>query len=605
MRSVGLLWSAAVMTVIFCSHACGDVITTTKKSSASSEYFCNVGTYDAPYYWYCFGNYNRINLVENNCKSAAEAETVGYNPNDDGVCEVAHVDGRIYGRAYRCAGDGDSPWRLERSPTGRRPPDSLAYRCTTALKCQAPTEYNEETNLCEVRCPVDKPWDDQARACLEPPGPNDCSTRAGNPIDFLGGQKIQKELVFQFSGKSGLAFSWLYNSFTGKIKSGAGYSVPENYSGPTVLHTESPINADKDIVDLPLDMAWRGWYTGDASSNWRNSHSYFVGEYTLPGGGTRLIAYRPNGFDIHFIKQGSEYVALGHMDWRLSAITGNDGARIGWILKKGDVTETYGEKGEVKKIEKTNGYEYVYKYSNQKLIKISDNYGNYFDLNYSNEELTSISANGGGSYSFQYDEGKRLSAISYPGEEGGVRAFLYEDDGFPNALTAIVDESGNIISSFAYDNQGRAIHTEHAGGSESVDIEYVDADTRKVTNALGKSTIYYFTNVNGGKRISSVSGEPSANCAASSKNYTYDDNGFVASETDWEGNVTIYARDHLGRELSRTEAAGTSEARIFLTEWHADFNRPAKITTPQSITEYSYDNAGRLLGKSVSPVANP
>jgi YD repeat-containing protein len=123
--------------------------------------------------------------------------------------------------------------------------------------------------------------------------------------------------------------------------------------------------------------------------------------------------------------------------------------------------------------------------------------------------------------------------------------------------------------------------------------------TRTVTNALGKQSTYHFTQFNGEYKMTQVEGHPSANCAGANKNYTYDANGFMASKTDWANNLTTYVHNNRGQELSRTEAAGTPQARTITTEWHSEFNLPIKISEPERETVMTYDANGRLLSREI------
>ena len=99
----------------------------------------------------------------------------------------------------------------------------------------------------------------------------------------------------------------------------------------------------------------------------------------------------------------------------------------------------------------------------------------------------------------------------------------------------------------------------------------------------------------GVRKMTQVEGHPSANCVGANKAYTYDSNGFMASKTDWNGNVTTYTHSDRGQELSRTEASSTPQARTITTQWHADFNLPIRIIEPERTTVMTYDDRGRLL----------
>lgn len=167
------------------------------------------------------------------------------------------------------------------------------------------------------------------------------------------------------------------------------------------------------------------------------------------------------------------------------------------------------------------------------------------------------------------------------------------------------------MEKYAYNSYGQAVSSELSGGAERVDVTYTGSSNKissaTLVNALGKSTSYTFTEVGPRnlRRVTAVDGHESVNCEAASRHTTYDDNGLIVSKTDWKGTTTAYIRDGFGREIKRIEAAETAEERVIITEWHPEFNVPAKVTTPESVTDYSYDSSGRLLGKKVAPVVSP
>ncbi|MFS1524431.1 DUF6531 domain-containing protein [Microbulbifer sp. 2304DJ12-6] len=504
------------------------------------------------------------------------------------------------------------------------------YECQQAAPmCEPPTIFNTKTGLCEKECPIDKPWDSSARDCIAPPEPENCSNEVGNPINFFNGHKLQRETVFEAEGDFPLTFTWFYNSFGNHKKSGAGFSIGEaflNNDEPTpkiqtVLHTEPEVMGRLPRISLPLGKknamerqleVGVGDYFASVKNNWRHNHSLFLAHYTLLDSETervteRVIAYRPNGKDLHFKNENGIFVAEANRDWRVKKVLDENGKFIGWELKSSEYTETYDSNGRILRVENQQDQGITYTYNEVvaglNVYSIADDNGNSMNLIWSGSgNLLAIRRNDGSTYWFGYTNSDLLQSITFPDNDNSKRIFRYEDSRFPNALTGVTDEAGNVYSTFTYDDQGRAIRTEHNGGAESVDVEYVDKNTRRLTSALGKKTTYNYSDVHGVKRITSVEGEASANCAAANMNYSYDANGFVANETDWEGNTTTYTRDNLGRELTRTEAAGTPEAKVITTEWHDTLNLPKKVTTSEGITEYTYDTEGRLLSKKVTPV---
>ncbi|SIQ07957.1 RHS repeat domain-containing protein, partial [Aquipseudomonas alcaligenes] len=92
-------------------------------------------------------------------------------------------------------------------------------------------------------------------------------------------------------------------------------------------------------------------------------------------------------------------------------------------------------------------------------------------------------------------------------------------------------------------------------------MAYNADDTVSVTNELGKVTKYSFQTIEGVRRITSIQGEPSANCPNSNSTFTYDSNGLLKTKTDNKGVLTTYTYNARGLEISRTEASGTAQAR--------------------------------------------
>ena len=165
-------------------------------------------------------------------------------------------------------------------------------------------------------------------------------------------------------------------------------------------------------------------------------------------------------------------------------------------------------------------------------------------------------------------------------------------------LTAIIDERGVGYAAWTYDEQGRAISSEHAGGTEKTLVSYNADGSTTVTNPLGKQTTYQFQTIQGVKHITSIQGEPSPGCPLSNSTFTYDDRGLLKTKTDNKGNLTTYDYNDRGLEISRTEAASTPQARTTTTTWHPEFFLPITVTEPGLVTTYSYDAQGRQLSQS-------
>ncbi|GAC1029217.1 hypothetical protein thsps21_00440 [Pseudomonas sp. No.21] len=235
------------------------------------------------------------------------------------------------------------------------------------------------------------------------------------------------------------------------------------------------------------------------------------------------------------------------------------------------------------------------------LITITDSFGNTATLRQDAEYQPKLFAMGEMSISYTYNSIRRLTAVTTTrGAAVSSQTYQYEDAN-PNLLTGITDERGIRYATWTYDDQGRAISSEHAGGAEKVTVAYNADGSSTVTNALGKRTTYRFQTIQGIRRITAIEGEPSANCPNSNSTFTYDDRGLVKTRTDNKGNVTTFDYNERGLEVSRTEAFGTPQARIVTTTWHPTLFLPATVTEPDRITTYSYDNQGRPLSQVVTP----
>ncbi|MDU9416372.1 DUF6531 domain-containing protein [Pseudomonas sp. zfem005] len=232
--------------------------------------------------------------------------------------------------------------------------------------------------------------------------------------------------------------------------------------------------------------------------------------------------------------------------------------------------------------------------------RVTDGRGN--QISYTEDAQGQVlSAHGNGNaVKYAYDGPRLIEAFYERGGASQSRQYHYEDPLDPGLLTGITDERGIRYATWAYDDQGRAISSEHAGGAEKVTVAYNADGSSTVTNALGKRTTYRFQTIQGIRRITAIEGEPSANCPNSNSTFTYDDRGLVKTRTDNKGNVTTFDYNERGLEVSRTEAFGTPQARTVTTEWHPTLFLPVTITEPDRTTRYSYDIQGRLIGQTTT-----
>ena len=299
----------------------------------------------------------------------------------------------------------------------------------------------------------------------------------------------------------------------------------------------------------------------------------------------------------------------------LESIIDGDANITGWrYTTLAQQIEEYDANGQLLAITNAEGVFHSYLRTASDII-VTHSYGTL--LTYQLDEFGRISGfitPDNSTFLYTYDAMFQLTGVTYPGEleqdSGGTRIYHYEDVNHPGMLTGITDVNGDRFATWVYDSEGRAISSEHLGGADRVSIDYSDIDNSidprvHVTNSLGKQTTYHVTTIHDVRKVTQVEGHPSDNCLAANKNYSYDANGFLASKTDWKGNTTTFVRNAKGQELSRSEAAGTPDERTVITEWHATFNLPAKVTEPGRETIYTYDTNANLLSKQTNDLNGP
>lgn len=235
--------------------------------------------------------------------------------------------------------------------------------------------------------------------------------------------------------------------------------------------------------------------------------------------------------------------------------------------------------------------------------RVADAFGRTIEFAYGGDSV-SITDPVGAVYQVAHDGRGDLRSIALPAPDGvTVRRFEYQDPRFPRHLTRVIDGNGNAESSWSYDAQGRAVSSERAGGLDRHTLSYHEDGSVTVVDSLGQPRLYRYESVFGVNRITGIDGGACNDCGADVTQREFDGNGFVAGKTDGNGVQTRYRHDVDGRQISRTEAAGTPQERTVLTSWHPVFNRPTLITEPGLTLAYGYNEAGQRVSEARTDVA--
>ena len=417
-------------------------------------------------------------------------------------------------------------------------------------------------------CASGTTWSESQLGCIAPHSPEtgDCSCGdvcVGNPIRVSTGNKFQKETDYIGKGPFPLSIKRYYNSVLG------GWS----FTGQEKLVIRSS-GGNTGLLDK---VEW------------------------LQESG-KMLTFNVSGSIITYRRGTSPKIKLTH---NVQQSQNPDGQYI--VDTKGNNRHFSGAaQGNVRlsSVTDPHGNTHTYSYSpSWRLETITHSSGDQLSFEYNLlGQISSITTQDGEVFEYGYNE-HTLTSSTMPNATSS-RIYHYETSN-PKLLTGISDENGVRYVTWAYDEDGKAILSEHAGSAGRVTLVPNETGGTTVRNSLGKDTTYHFTQFMGMIKVERVEGHASGSCAAANQLYTYTLDGLVETQTDWKGNVTSFEYDDRGLQTRRTEAVGSSEERTITTEWHSQYYFPIKITEPNRQTTFTYDDKGYLINKVVSPSTLP
>ncbi len=383
---------------------------------------------------------------------------------------------------------------------------------------------------------------------------------AGEPVTISSGNVFEKVEDYKTAGANPLEFTRYYNSLA-------------NASG------------------IPN-------FAQSLGVNWRSTYDRYLHISPPTGQALTVLAERADGQILTFTYNNGNWISDSDVDLQLSE------AGPTWTLKdRDDTIETYtaddSGRGTLNSIRARNGYTRTLHYdANNLLARVTDSYSRSLSFTYLDNTLIqtvttpdSLVLNYG--YNFTIP-GIQLSQIIY--NNGSSQSYLYEDATLPFALTGMIDENGNRYATWTYDDMtGRALTSQHGNGADLTTLTYNDNDgSRTVNNALGVSDTYSFTTLQGVPKVTQISRAATATTQAAQRQFTYDGNGYLASQTDWNGNVTSYVNDSHGQPTQITEPLRTTTVSYDPTFVHL----PHQIVTTGQTSTFAYDGSGNLLTRT-------
>jgi RHS repeat-associated protein len=391
----------------------------------------------------------------------------------------------------------------------------------------------------------------------------------GEPISVGTGNVFEKVTDYGTAGQNPLSFTRYYNSL-----------------GSTFF---------SDTFATTLGVNWRGTF---------DSYLHII---PATGQATSVVAERADGQALNFAFNGSSWTTDTDVDATLT----QSGST--WTLKdRNDTVFIYTAnstgKGLLDSITLRNGYTQNLAYSGDQLQTVTDSYGRRLGFSYaSNGMLERVTTPDSLVLTYGFTAatgGNQLTSVSYNTSPETSQTYVYENSGLPFALTGIIDENNNRFAAWTYDKLGRALTSQHGMDTSTADLttlSYNSSGTTTVTNAFGVADTYTFSTLQNVPKVTQIGRAATSTTAEATEAFSYDSNGYMASQTNWNGNETRYVNNSHGLPTTIDEAVGTSVARTTTIAYNSTWvHLPETITTPGLTTSFTYDSKGELLTRELT-----
>lgn len=433
-------------------------------------------------------------------------------------------------------------------------------------------------------------------------------TYVGDPVDPGAESPFAQAGASPLFGGSPASAGWLH--LTGPVNPGSGnlFQQATDYTttGQNPLAFTRYYNSQGSTTSLAIDFVIT--YNPAAGARWRNNFDRYISILNS----SVVAVERSSGQMLSFFANGAAWTTQTDVDGTLTQSSNS------WTFTDSDDTvETYSQMAlgtletnvaRLTSIKKRDGYTQTLSYNTiGQLTTVTDSYGRALTLTYNpNGTLNSVTTPDNTVITYGYTEvglGINLTSVTYPTTPASTTAYLYENTSLPNALTSIIDENGNRYATWGYDTSGRVTSSQLGTGAnaELTSMTYNANGTTTVTNALGVADTYSFTTLQFVPKISQISRAATSTTPAMTRSLTYDANGFLASQTDWNGNQTTYVNNARGEPTTINEAVGKSGARTTTIAYNTTFpHLPATLTTPGVTASFTYDSTGNMLTRTLT-----
>jgi RHS repeat-associated protein len=408
---------------------------------------------------------------------------------------------------------------------------------------------------------------------------------------------------------------------------------PAKSLGPSCDCAGDPINLGtgneyRDDEDASLGaLSFHRYYNSHAAvasshigAHWRHSFDRSL-EYLSSGTTSTATVFRPDGLQVIFTLQNGQWTTDPDVADRLITQINAAGAITGWMYTDAGTRyqEAYDANGNLLSITDTNGQVTTLAYSTAStptsvapsaglLLTVTDPRGRSLTFTYNAQSnVATATQPDGGVLGYTYDTNGNLVTVSYPDTK--TRQYVYNEStltggtNLPSALTGDIDESGVRLTSIGYNSQGQATMSTLPGGVDRTGVVYNSDSTTSVTYPTGAQATLGFVVPNGSVHASTVSSPCGPGCGQPNAAATFDNNGYVASTTDFNGNVTTMVHDANGLLDQQVDGSGASSQRTTNTTWNTALRLPLTRTVLDASgntvakTAWTYNTIGQPLAR--------
>jgi RHS repeat-associated protein len=371
-------------------------------------------------------------------------------------------------------------------------------------------------------------------------------------------------------------------------------------------------NEYRDDEDASLGgLSFHRYYNSDAAvtsshigAHWRHSFDRSLAYVSLAT--TTATVFRPDGLQVVFTLQNGQWTTDPDVADRLTSQTNAAGAITGWLYTDASTRyqEAYDANGNLLSITDTDGQITTLAYSTSStptsvapstglLLTVTDPRGRSLTFTYNAQgNVATATQPDGGVLGYAYDTNGNLVTVTFPDTK--TREYVYNEStltggtNLPNALTGDIDESGTRLTSIGYNSQGQATMSTLPGGVDLTQVAY--RTTTLVTYPSGAQAVLSFVMPFGSIHTSTVSAPCGLGCGQPNAATAFDSNGYVASTTDFNGNVTAMTHDANGLLDQEVDGSGSANQRTMNTTWNTTLRVP--------LTRAMLDASGNTAAKT-------